>query len=107
MVESGDQQSILTSVANVLIWAGLYQMILKIRSKLISSIIYAFLLVFLVIMILTFALEKGLPYIVIIIMVSIKSLTDFYIEYYAVQELRQQEQKYKMWLSLLLALFFA
>ena len=82
-------------------------MILKSRSKLISSIIYAFLLVFLVIMILTFALEKGLPYIVIIMMVSIKSLTDFYIEFYAVQEIRQQEQKYKMWLSLLLAFFFA
>lgn len=75
-----NEQLILTLASDILIWAGLYQLVLKRESIITTILIYANLVILLATYVLTFTLQELYMLLVIIIAVSIKSIIDLYVQ---------------------------
>ncbi len=75
-----DEQLILTFSSDILIWAGLYQLVLKTKSRMVTILIFVYLVILLITYVLTFTLHELYMLLFIMIAVTIKSIIDIFVE---------------------------
>lgn len=84
-----DEQLILTFSSDILIWAGLYQLVLKTKSRMVTISIFVYLVILLITYVLTFTLHELYMLLFIMIAVTIKSIIDIFVEVLSIQQIKK------------------
>lgn len=84
-----DEQLILTFSSDILIWAGLYQLVLKTKPRMVTILIFVYLVILLITYVLTFTLHELYMLLFIMIAVTIKLIIDIFVEVLSIQQIKK------------------